>query len=297
MRMKKFLGLLLLIALVVVAIWALQQRLHNAAQTDQLQVVATFYPLGYLAEQVGGDYAAVTTIIPATVEPHDYAPTPKDIVKVTSADVLIYNGGGLDTWAEQIPLQDYQKDELFQIKASAWGKSEDPHVWLDPTIVKSIVNDLRNAYSELDPSHLADYQHNAEVLLAKLEQLDQAYQTGLASCEIRQAIVAHDAYNYLAERYNIELLPIIGLNPNETPSAQTIAELSTLADDHQIDYIFFEELTSPKLSQVLADEVGAQTLVLSPLEGLSPEEQSMGADYFSLMNDNLANLRLALRCE
>lgn len=290
--MKKLLIILLSSGLLVATGCNLQPN-----STDQLNVVATFYPLAYFAERIGGDNVAVTTIIPNGIEPHDFAPTPQDIVKITNAAVLIYNGAGLDTWAENIPSQDYTQTEVFQIKAAAVGTADDPHVWLDPVLMQTIVEDIRNAYSELDPTHAADYKLNTEQLLASLQQLDEDYQTGLADCEIRQAIVAHDAFNYVANRYQLTILPIVGMNPNEAPSAQQIVELSEAAHTYGIEYIFFEELTSPKLSEVLAAEVGATTMVLSPVEGLSPEEQAAGDDYFSVMERNLDNLALALRCQ
>ena len=109
--------------------------------------------------------------------------------------------------------------------------------------------------------------------------------------------LAHDAFTYVAERHDIEIVPILGWNPNESPSAQTLAELTDLAEANNIDYIFFEELTSPKLSETLAAEVGAKTLVLSPLEGLSEAEQAAGDDYFTVSERNLANLALAMRCQ
>jgi zinc transport system substrate-binding protein len=264
--------------------------------SNQLNVVASFYPLAYFAEQVGGEYTAVTTITPHGVEPHDFTPTPSDILSSTQADVFIYNGGGLDTWAESLPIEDFQNPSVIQIKVGSLGSDEDPHVWLSPTRMQEYVEQLRNAFSQADPTHAVDYQHNAEQLVGRLQQLDTDYRTGLSTCAIRQAIVAHDAFQYLADDYHIELLPIVGMNPNETPSAQQIAELSDLAREHGIEYIFFEELTSPKLSQVLAAEVGAQAEVLSPVEGLTDAEQTAGADYFILMEQNLRNLQLALRC-
>ncbi len=267
------------------------------ADSNQLQVVASFYPLAYFAEQVGGTHVQVTTVVPNGVEPHDFTPTPSDILASTQSDIFIYNGSGLDVWAESLPIEDFQNPDVIQIKVGSLGNSDDPHVWLSPTLMQQYVEQLRNAFTQADPMHSADYQLNADQVLNNLEQLDTAYRTGLSNCALQQAIVAHDAFQYLANDYGIELLPIVGINPNETPSAQQIAELSALARSYGIQYIFFEELTSPKLSTVLAEEVGAQAEVLSPVEGLSPDEQAAGGDYFTLMQQNLINLQLALQCQ
>ncbi|EKD79640.1 MAG: hypothetical protein ACD_41C00020G0002 [uncultured bacterium] len=257
--------------------------------TTQLQVAASFYPLAYMAEQVGGEYVTVTTIVPNGVEPHDFAPTPQDIVAMIEADVLVYNGAGLDNWATT--------ESNGQIIFATDDSATDPHVWLDPVLMQDFVQAIADAYSAADPDHQIGYQDKADAVIVQLQNLNNSYQSRLANCELNQVIVAHDAFTYVAERYNIAVLPILGVNPNEAPSAKTLAELSALAKTAGIEYIFFEELTSPKLSETLAAEVGAQTLVLSPLEGLSEEEQAAGEDYFSISEQNLDNLALAMRCQ
>lgn len=271
-------------------------RTNTNTTTDQVQVVGSFYPLAYLAEQVGGEYVTVTTIVPNGVEPHDFAPTPRDIVAMTQADILLYNGAGLDAWAADIAPEDFTKADVQRISATA-ATDTDPHVWLDPVRMQDLVSDIRDAYSAVDPDHASDYQAQANTVIKQLQDLDANYQAQLANCELNQVIVAHDAFTYVADRYHIEILPILGINPNETPSAQTLVELTKLAQANHITYIFFEELTSPKLSETLAAEVGAETLVLSPLEGLSEEEQAAGDDYFTVSKRNLANLTLAMRCQ
>ncbi|EKD76374.1 MAG: hypothetical protein ACD_43C00135G0002 [uncultured bacterium] len=257
--------------------------------TTQLQIVASFYPLAYLAEQVGGEYVTVTTIVPNGVEPHDFAPTPQDIVAMIEADVLITNGVGLDNWVTT-------ESNGQSISATA-DSATDPHVWLDPVLMQDFVQAIADAYSAADAKHKTQYQNQANLVIAQLQNLNNSYQLRLANCELNQVIVAHDAFTYVAERYDIEILPILGVNPNETPSAKTLAELSNLAKTAGIEYIFFEELTSPKLSETLAAEVDAQTLVLSPLEGLSEEDQTAGDDYFSISERNIDNLALAMRCQ
>lgn len=304
--------LLLIIALLIVFIasglglarWWQGQPAPTASNTTTFKVVATFYPLAYMAKQVGGDLVQVTTIIPNGAEPHDFSLKPKDIISITQADVFIYNGAGLDPWAANIPVEDFTQPNVQLIAAASFvsllqdeaAGEVNPHIWLDPIFMKTIVEQLALAYSAVDPVHALDYAAQAQTVISQLTTLDQTYQQQLAQCDIHTAIVAHDAFPYLAKRYTISLLPMVGLNPNETPSARTLAYLAALAQQNNIHYIFFEEMTSPKLSQVLADEVGAQTLVLSPIEGLTEDEQRAGDDYFSIMQRNLTNLRLALQC-
>jgi zinc transport system substrate-binding protein len=172
----------------------------------------------------------------------------------------------------------------------------DPHVWLDPVAMQIIVQRIRDGLIEIDPGDADTYRKNAEAYLAKLSALDKAYRDGLASCDIREVVTSHNAFNYLAKRYNLTMLSISGLSPEDEPSPKRMAEVADLAKVKKIDTIFFETFVSPKLSETIAQEVGAKTAVLNPIEGLTNEEHQAGETYISLMEQNLQNLRMALRC-
>ncbi|MFA6475441.1 MAG: zinc ABC transporter substrate-binding protein [Patescibacteria group bacterium] len=264
--------------------WKNKSTNSVALDNSKLQVVATFYPLGYFAQQVGGDKVVVTTIVPNGVEPHDFAPTPRDIININQADVFIYTGAGFDPWAENV-------DTKQRLQATTIDQQTDPHVWLDPVLMQAFVTRLSQVYSTADPSHKTYYTNQANDVIKRLYNLDQSYQQKLYNCSVRKVITTHNAFAYLANRYGFEIFPVIGLNPNEAPSAQTIAELSDLARSYQIKYIFFEEMTSPKVSETLAQEVGAQAHVLSPLESAT------SGDYFSIMESNANVLATAMECQ
>ena len=110
-------------------------------------------------------------------------------------------------------------------------------------------------------------------------------------------MASHAAFGYLAERYNINVISIAGISPEEEPSPKRMAEIAQLAKQKNIKHIFFETLVSPKLSETIAREIGAETLVFNPLEGLTNEEIATGEDYISVMEKNLVNLRTALICK
>jgi zinc transport system substrate-binding protein len=110
-------------------------------------------------------------------------------------------------------------------------------------------------------------------------------------------VTTHSAFSYLARRYGLTQIPISGLEPESEPSPADLAALVKLLKERKVRYVFFETLVSSKLAETLAREVGAQTLVLNPVEGLTKEEQAASKTYVSLMEENLRNLRMALDCK
>lgn len=313
LRLKAFVGVIIVLALGVIGWWFFKQPSPapmTQMEAPKLKVYASFYPLGFFAKEVGGDLADVTTVTPAGGEPHDYEPSPKEIADLLGADVFIANGGGLEAWAaeperelknadkqvlvmeDHITMRDISGEEALEI-----GSAKDPHIWLDPVRAEQEVVLIRDAFSAADPSHAAAYASNAETTIAELETLDQNYQDGLAACEKHDILTAHDAFHYLAARYNLVVHSIAGISPDEEPSPKALADLTQVARDTGINVVFFEELVSPTLAQTLAQEVGARTLPLNPLEGLTDAEIAAGDNYFTVMRANLNNLRDALVCQ
>jgi zinc transport system substrate-binding protein len=314
--MKKiYIIFLVMIAALAIAAFALNRSNQNGLTPKSGITVATsFYPLAEFSKQIGGGQVEVINVVPPGIEPHDFEPTPQDIAKVYSAKLFIFNGSGFDPWAEKIApelenrgITVVHMTEHFDLLEGTDGhKGEeeeeheeenlDPHIWLDPVLAKREVEIIRDALMSIDPENSNMYGNNAEQYLEALAELDEKYKTGLASCAIRDVVTSHAAFGYLAKRYDINVIPIAGISPGEEPSPKKIAEIADLAREKNIKYIFFETLVSPKLAQTLANEIGAQTLVFNPLEGLTDEEISAGKNYVSIMEENLTNLRAALLC-
>ncbi len=175
-------------------------------------------------------------------------------------------------------------------------ESADPHTWLDPVAFASQTRVIKDALATRYPEHAATFESNLEALLVDLDAVDQAYARGLALCETRVIVTSHDAFAHLAARYGFDVLAIAGLSPEAEPDARTVARVAEAARAHDVRIVFFEDLVDPRVADVLADEIGAETRLLSPIEGLSPSAQARGADYVSVMGENLANLREAMRC-
>lgn len=300
-----YIGLIILtIGLIIALIFQFKRSNPAPLRNGQLPVVASFYPLYFWASEIGGPKAMVINLTPAGAEPHDYEPTARDIAQIESSRLLIINGDGLEAWVDNIKnnIDPTRTKTVIAseglIDQSATAKNNlDPHIWLDPLLAQKMVDKITLSFSEVDPTNSAYYQSRATVLKSKITKLDEAYRQGLSHCENKNIITAHAAFAYLAQAYGLKQIAITGLSPEAETAPRQLATISQLARINNIKYIFFESLVSPKLAQTLASEIGAQTLVLNPLEGLSESEMAAGKDYFSEMNNNLINLRIALKCQ
>lgn len=303
MKIRKIAQLSALIVVVGLGISYAIHRNAKPATSDKVSVAASFYPLYDFAQAVGGSHVTVTNITPAGAEPHDYEPAPRDLITAQRAQVFIYDGGTLEPWVDKF-LGDYRNvpvrasNHIALHTATIEGQSgvKDPHFWLDPVLAQTIVKNIERGLIQADPSHRSDYTKNANAYIAQLQRLDHDFKTDLSDCRQHQIISSHEAFGYLAARYNFSVTSIAGISPDEEPSAGKLAEIADLAKREQIKYIFFESLVSPRLADTIAQESGAKTLVFDPLEGLTQDAQKQGKNYVTVQRENLANLRTALAC-
>lgn len=273
--------------------------------TGKLAVLTTIYPLEYLAQRVGGQAVSVVNVVPAGVEPHDWEPSPRDMTAIQRAGLFIYNGAGFEPWAGRVvaalspgrPVVVDATEGLSLRRGGQDGMVLDPHVWLDPLLYLKQGELVGAALTRADPANASVYAGNLEGLRRDLERLVEEMGGGLASCQRRTVVVPHAAFGYLAERFNLRQLPITGLSPEAEPSPGRLSQIAREVKEAGATYIFFETLVSPALAETIAREVGARTLVLNPLEGLTHQEAQAGKDYMTLMRENLANLRIALGCQ
>lgn len=291
------------------------QPADTAADDGRLRVLTSFYPMYDFACKIGGDCIDVTNMVPSGTEPHDWEPSTNDLKNLEKADVFIYNGADMEPWADDLLVS--RSDTLRVVEASenvelrtTDGEHEhahehegadhhhgdfDPHVWLDPENAKIEMEAIRDALCAADPENSTVFQSNYEKYAAELDALDSEFREKLAPLPNRTIVVAHEAFGYLCDAYGLTQVGIEGLSPDSEPDPGRMAEVIDFVRDHSISTIFFEELVSPKVAEAIASETGAQAKMLSPLEGLSDEQAAAGADYFSVMHDNLAALMEALK--
>lgn len=260
--------------------------------------VAAFYPLAFVAQRVGAGQVEVGQLTSPGVEPHDLEPSPRQVVAVSEADVLLVQSG-FQPAVDDVVAQGAQGSVIdvatvVDLAPAANGEGIDPHFWLDPLRMATLSGAVAEAYAGTDPKNAAKYRSAAAELTGQLERLDRQLSAGLADCQTRTVVTSHDAFGYLADRYDLELLPIAGIDPSNEPSPQRLAELADLVDAEDVTTVFTETLVSPAVAETLAAETGLQVATLDPIEGLSDETSD--EDYLTLMQDNLKALIEANRC-
>ncbi len=267
-------------------------------QGRTLKITTSFYPLEFIAKTIGGMAVTVTNLTPSGTEPHDFEPSTRDIAKLESQDIILLNGGGLEGYADKIRANiDPKKTALYFVGESFMTDSKDVHVWVDPVLYKREAETVASILIQKDPAHRLLYSSHLKQLVSELDLLDRDFTEGLSSCKQRSIITSHSAFSYLAKRYSLSQIAISGLSPEEEPSAQTLVNITKFAHANKIGYIFFEQLVSPATAETLAREVGAKTLVLNPIEGLTKKDEIMGKTYLSFQRENLTNLKIALQCK
>ncbi|MFF4367317.1 metal ABC transporter substrate-binding protein [Streptomyces sp. NPDC001594] len=286
----------------------------GADQDGRLSVTASFYPLQFLAERIGGDHVKVSSLTKPGVEPHDLELTPRQIGGLGDSDVVLFLKGlqpAVDKAVAQSGVKDVV-DAATLTRLEVHGTSgeedhdhadgehdhshgeagEDPHVWLDPVKYAEIAKGFGATLEKADPAHAADYRKNTDDLVAKLGALDGEFKEGLKNTASKTFITTHSAFGYLAERYGLDQEGISGVDPEAEPSPARMRELQAVAKKDNVTTVFFEALASDKTAKTLARDTGLRTDVLDPLEGITGKSQ--GADYFEVMRSNLKNLQKAL---
>jgi zinc transport system substrate-binding protein len=285
----------------------------TSEESKKLQIVTTFYPMYYFTKEVAGSSANVELLIPNGAEPHDWEPTAKDMIKIQNADVFIYNSQYFELWTEKV-LKSINDSNLKVVEAASGIKlmdalesedeeehghsehtsSKDPHVWLSPVLAQLEVNTIAKALEQADPKNKDQFQKNAEALNAELADLDHLYKETIDKAKKKEFVTQHAAFGYLAKQYGLTQIPIAGLSPDVEPTLGKLTELTELTKKKNTEVIYFEEMTSSKVAETLAKEIGAKTEVLNPLEGLTKKEHEEGLDYLEVMKNNLESLKLSI---
>jgi zinc transport system substrate-binding protein len=248
-------------------------------------IVAAFYPLAFAAEQVAGPDADVVNLTPPGAEPHDLELSPRDVGRVRDAALAVYAGDGFQPAVQQ--AVEGRSGPSVDVLAHAGAVGDDPHVWLDPARFASVAREIASALGT--PAAADD-------LVARLDALDDEYRRGIARCARREVVTSHAAFGYLAARYGLVQVPLVGLQPEAEPGPREVERLVDEVRATGATTVFSEPLASPALADTVAREAGVATAVLDPLEGLTADEADGGADYFSVMEKNLEVLRTALGC-
>ncbi|NLY18197.1 MAG: zinc ABC transporter substrate-binding protein [Clostridiaceae bacterium] len=298
----------------------------------KVSVYTSFYIMYDFAGKIAGDKAEIINMVPSGAEPHDWEPTPKDIAGLYHADLFIYNGCGMEGWADKVieslnspdlavvetsrnikarkaaehehnhnhdhagdRYHDHDHGHLEENNLHSCGKDGyDPHVWLDPQNAKIQMEAIKDGLIQVDPTNRKYYEDNFEFYARKLDDLDRAYKKSVQEFTRREIVVSHEAFGYLCDAYGLVQIAIEGISGESEPTPAKMAQIIKFVKENDVKVIFFEELASPKVAETIARETGAVTDKLNPLEGLSEEDLKAGKDYFSVMEENLEALKRAL---
>ncbi|RBP87629.1 zinc transport system substrate-binding protein [Cytobacillus firmus] len=335
--LKKFVGFLSL-CIVIFTLAACGGKATNSSESEkepkgaskELKIYTTVYPLQFFAEQIAGDQASVESILPPGSDSHTYEPTTSDMIKISESDAFIYNGAGLESYANKIS-KTIQSDDVKILEASKGidlenhvhnheegdgghesdhtheeeGSHEDehaghnhgdqdPHVWLDPIRSIQLAEHIKDVLVELKPGQEEIFNQNFEELKGKLENLDQDFRAHLENLPENKIIVSHAAYGYWEKTYGIEQIAVSGLSPTNEPSHKEVQNIIRTAEKHGLKHVFFEQNITPKVADIVRKEIDAEALRIHNLSVLTEEDIKNNEDYFTLMQHNLEELTKAL---
>lgn len=325
--MKKLIWVLSLCAALLALVGCGQTPQENQGK---LQVVTTVYPVYDVVKKVAGDHADVTLLVPPGAEPHDWEPTASDLKKIGQAKVFFYNGAGLEPTDQILKKEitrdamvvelshgldllkaedhddddhdhdhdaDHHDEDHHDEDHHAEGHHHhhhhggvDPHVWLDPQNVMKEAAAVADALAKADPAHADAYRANAKKYQEELAALDKDMDAALSSLANKNLVVSHEAFGYLAARYGLTQVGIMGVDADAEPTPERMAQLIEFIREHDVRTIYSEELVNPRLADAIAAETGAVVRVLNPIEGLTVAQEKTGYDYIKLQRENLATL-------
>ncbi len=279
-------------------------NLGSVAQNqNETKIVATFLPIYIFTKGITGESTEVEILIPPGTDPHEYQATPDNARTIAEADVLVTNGLGIEEFLDKL-VNSVGNSQLQEINASQNIdplKEEDddhhehdhnhdheegnPHVWLDPVLAQQQVKNIRDGLIKIDPKNAATYQANAKIYLEKLQELDQEFKTRLAPFNGCKFIAFHDAYPYLAKRYNLEQMAVVEL-PQDNITPGDIQRVIKAAKEYHVKGLLAEIGFNDRRMQQISKELGLPVKTLDPIINGPLETQY----YFRAMRNNLKTL-------
>jgi len=271
-----------------------------------VRVVASFYPVQYAVEQIGGSHVSVTSLTKPGAEPHDVELSPQDVASVADADLVTYAAGfqpavdeavaqeASDRALDVAPAADLTLAAPAEGDGPAAAGAKDPHFWLDPQRFEAVGRQIGARLAQVDPAHASDYAAGTARFVAELTQLDAQFRAGTASCARTDLVTSHAAFGYLSQRYGFTQVPITGLDPEVEPSGSALARITDFVRSTGVTTIYAETLVEPKFADTIASTTGATIATLDPIEGITTA--SKGRTYPEVMRADLAALRAGQGC-
>ena len=293
--------------------------LDRPRDSDKLQVVCTLFPYYDFVRQIGGDHVDVTLLIAAGREVHSFEPTPLDAIRLSEADVFIYNGGESEEWVEDLldaagenigtvlTMMDHadvlaeEVQEGMQVRHGGEEDEDeieyDEHIWTSPVIAMELCRVIGEALMEANPAHAGDYQARLDEYLAQLETLDQDFRQVVDGAK-RTTLVFGDRFPllYFCRTYGLDYRAAFhGCSGDTEPSLATLKYLIDKVNAEDIPVVYTIELSSQKIADAIAETTGAKVLTFQSCQTVSRADFDGGATYLSLMRRNVEALKEGLQ--
>ncbi len=289
--------------------WTTEETVLAKENTGKLRIYASFFPYYEFTKNIAGEKAEVVQFIPFGSQTHEWTPSTKKILSLAETDVFVYNGLGVEPYVQEIiDSNEFNNivfvkasDEIDLIKINDKHDHDDdfkfdPHIWLDPILVKTQINNIVDGIILVDPENAQYYEKNAMAYNVQLDELDEKIKLALSSCKKDTIITYHDAFAYFAERYGLKVKSLGGLDHEHEFTSSKISEFIKYAKESGIDVIFAEDLADSRLADVIAAEMNGRVLFFSSLETITDKDTNDGVTFVDKMEDNLAVLEDALQC-
>ena len=314
---NRFLSLLFLLSLSTLALAACGEEGSKSNADGKLTIYTTLYPLEYFAERIGGENVTAESVIPPGSDAHSFEPTTRTMTELAESDLFIYNGAGMEGFADA--AKDTLKNEDVMILESAEGihfdetKEEheehaddeeghadhdhgnvNPHIWIDPNLAIQQAENIKNALIEIDPDKKKTFESNFKTLKEELLALDKEFSKMADSAQKKEFLISHDAYSYWESRYGLKQLSVSGLSPSQEPTQKQLEDIIETAKSYNLKYMLFEQNATPKPAKAVQQELGLETLRLHNLSVLTEEDIENDETYFTLMKQNIQTLEKAL---
>jgi zinc transport system substrate-binding protein len=306
-RIKRTSAIIAIVAVALVASTVAVNHYYPIFQSSsqKIKVLATFYPVYDYTRNIAGDKADVSLLVPMTVDVHDFEPTPSSIQAVSTANLLIYSGAGLEPWILQI-VAAANNPHLIQVDSSHGvsliqvppqfqkdSRAIDPHIWLDPVLAKKQVDNIVQGLVKADPADQAYFTANAKTYQAKLDYLNSEMVNATKTIATNKFVPFHVAFGYFAQEYGLNQTAVFG--PFEdSPSAQDIQNIETVINQEKLCYVGFESLENTSVPDQIAAATHARPILMDPIEGLSVHDQTVGKTYLIKLQDDINNILTAL---
>jgi ABC-type Zn uptake system ZnuABC Zn-binding protein ZnuA len=296
--MKRFITIILFISFLLSGCGNPDQGKSNSP------VLASTTFLADITRNIAGDRMTVESLLPIGTDPHSYQPTPQDMAKIEKSKLLIINGAEYESFLSTLLENNGDKKTIVVASANIELRKDmelehgiDPHMWLDPNLVITYVENIRAALTQYDPAGAAIYKSNADAYTMQLKQLDAWIQSQVAQipAEKRQLVTNHEAFGYFAKRYGFDVVGSVvpSFSSNAAPSAQQMTALIDTIKKIGAHAIFLDAAENDMLAKQIANETDVTVITDLHLESLT--EGPPAATYIDMMKHNVTRIVEALK--